>query len=149
MSTIRNILLYQLHETSESIRSIKEAHPKGICPRKDESDWKAYQAAKHRASLILTAIKILKLNFSACPDNKAEFSRLFHDKRRALSTHARHGRARTHAMAAFKMLRKLSNRLENSGNSSIGDLRRLANEHAASRQAEYEARKSAGEVASV
>ena len=147
MSTIRNILLYQLHQASETIHSLKQAHPGNFCPRKHESDWKAYQAAKHTASVCLTAIKILKLNGGACPENKAEFNKLFWDNRKALTNHARHGKKRTHAMAAFKMLRKLANRIENG---AIPDLKALAEQHAAKRQAEFEARVAAGgEVASV
>jgi hypothetical protein len=78
-----------------------------ISPR--HPDWRRYQAARRRASLLLTARIILKLGGESVPDLSV-VRRGLKDGR--LTSHASPRRARSLTFAAWRYLRKLANRLE-------------------------------------
>ena len=77
------------------LRHISPKHP----------DWNRYCAAKRRASLLLTARLLLKLDTGAVPE-------LSIVRKQLLQNHARRGQARSLCFAAYRHLRKLNNRLE-------------------------------------
>jgi hypothetical protein len=70
--------------------------------------WKSYKAAKHRASLLLTARRILKLNQDCVPEKRFVREAL---KKDMLSNHARRGNANALCFRALRYLRKIDNRL--------------------------------------
>jgi hypothetical protein len=70
--------------------------------------WKSYKAAKHRASLLLTARRILKLNQDCVPEKRFVREAL---KKGMLSNHARRGNANALSFRALRYLRKIDNRL--------------------------------------
>jgi hypothetical protein len=145
MTSVKDIIRHNIHKASEDIHAIKQPCSTGnIRPNSTDghvmSDWKKYQDLKASASLNLTALKILKANDGAVPENKGEFVAVL-DKdmaacslerkakslstetdprkimsilrgRPSLSAHAPAGKARSHAIRAFKLLRKVANELE-------------------------------------
>ncbi|MEW6730684.1 MAG: hypothetical protein AB1489_05040 [Acidobacteriota bacterium] len=70
--------------------------------------WKTYKAAKHCASLLLTARLILKLNKDSVPEVKSVRDAL---KQGQLINHCNRGKARSLCFKAFRYLRKIDNRL--------------------------------------
>lgn len=71
--------------------------------------WHLYVSAKKRASLLLTARHILKLNCESIPD----FRKLMIDLRTGrLSHHAHRGKTRQLVIQAYGLLRKIGNRLD-------------------------------------
>ena len=70
--------------------------------------WKSYAVAKHRASLLLTARQILKLNQDSVPEIKFVRDAL---KQGLLTNHSKRGNERSLCFKAFRYLRKLNNRL--------------------------------------
>lgn len=72
-------------------------------------DWNRYRAAKHRASLLLTARLLLKLGAGTVPELSIVRKQL---SKQSLQNHAHRGQARSLCFAACRQLRKLNNRLE-------------------------------------
>jgi hypothetical protein len=81
------------------LRHISPKHP----------DWNRYRSAKRRASLLLTARLLLKFGAGAVPELSIVRKQL---SAPSLQNHARRGQARSLCFAAYRYLRKLSNRLE-------------------------------------
>ncbi|HZS48005.1 MAG TPA: hypothetical protein VFC63_23250 [Blastocatellia bacterium] len=73
-------------------------------------DWKLYISAKRRASVLLTARIILKLNDEHIPEFKA-LQRNIRDG--GLCHHARRGKERYICIQAYRYLKKIDNRLKN------------------------------------
>jgi len=72
-------------------------------------EWHLYVAGKKRASMLLTARHILKLNEECLPD----FKKLMTDLRLGnLQHHARRGKDRQLVIQAYRFLRKVANRLD-------------------------------------
>ena len=78
-----------------------------ISPRHPQ--WQLYQAARRRASLLLTARLLLKLGGESVPDISVVRRAL---KEGRLNRHASNRGSRSLSFAAFRYLRKLDNRLQ-------------------------------------
>jgi hypothetical protein len=70
--------------------------------------WQRYLAAKHRASLLLTARLLLKLGSGEVPDLPSIRQMLLNPH---LCSHAHRGQARSLCFSAYRYLRKMNNRL--------------------------------------
>jgi hypothetical protein len=68
-----------------------------------------YQAARHEASLLLTARRLLKIGGGGLPERTAVRAAV---REGALRQHAKRGQARRLANQAYRYLHKLMNRLE-------------------------------------